>query len=267
MKDLYQIDPTSLSTVRLQTHAACQWMTKAARANLPAVTDDSHSNFGWQNSANALVSRPLDERGHALGFSFEQGAMMLFEGQTLKETLALNGVTEQAAGNWTDMQLESLGLQTTTKAEMPYELEAIEHYDFDGTELSALGRWFQLGFDVLSKVVEALGHIAVAEPSVRCWPHHYDVGTLLLLDDEGPETARSIGIGLSPGDGSYTEPYFYCSPWPVPDLAGLGAAPDGLQWHTDGFVSLVATASALRSVDDPSAVVAAGVEQVENVLK
>lgn len=131
----------------------------------------------------------------------------------------------------------------------------------------ALGQWFHLGFDVLSKIVENFGHIAVVEPTVRSWPHHYDVGTLLLLDDEDPETARSIGVGLSPGDGSYAEPYFYCSPWPVPDTARLGSAPDGLKWHLDGFVSLIATANSLESTTEPYSIIVSGVKQAEDVLR
>ena len=52
---------------------------------------------------------------------------------------------------------------------------------------------------------------------MRTWPHHYDSATLILLDPaETGEDARSINVGMSPGDGSYAEPYWYVTPWPPP---------------------------------------------------
>ena len=56
--------------------------------------------------------------------------------------------------------------------------------------------------------------IASREPAMsdaRIWPHHFDLGALLPIGD-----GRAIGLGLSPGDGAYDEPYFYTSPYPVP---------------------------------------------------
>ncbi len=77
---------------------------------------------------------------------------------------------------------------------------------------------------------------------VRCWPHHFDIATLINV---GP--GSTIGVGLSPGDGSYNEPYWYVGPWPHPqteqwpELEGGGhCTPKGswprCGWHDD-FVS------------------------------
>jgi len=83
------------------------------------------------------------------------------------------------------------------------------------------------------------------------------MATLIALDDGDPERARSIGVGLSAGDLSYPEPYYYVTPWPYPadsDLPSLGEL--GL-WHRDGFVAaiasgegIVATDQQQRAVDD-----------------
>jgi hypothetical protein len=81
---------------------------------------------------------------------------------------------------------------------------------------------------------------------VRGWPHHFDLAALHVLDPEkDPEEARSVGAGLSPGDESYAEPYFYVSPWPAPEPAALPALPGGAHWHTDGFTSAVLSSSAI----------------------
>jgi hypothetical protein len=50
---------------------------------------------------------------------------------------------------------------------------------------------------------------------VRCWPHHFDIATLLNI---GLKRLQSIGIGLSPGDNKNNEPYFYVTMWPYPDM-------------------------------------------------
>jgi hypothetical protein len=74
------------------------------------------------------------------------------------------------------------------------------------------------------------------------------VGTLITLDaDADPEKARSIGIGLSPGDGSYDQPYFYVTPWPYPDAAVLPTLEAGVEWHTTGWTGAVLTADRLIS--------------------
>ena len=84
---------------------------------------------------------------------------------------------------------------------------------------------------------------------VRCWPHHFDVAALLPLDPDGdPEQARAVGVGFSPGDRSYAEPYFYVSPWPYPDAGELPRLPEGARWHTEGWVGLVLTAERIISV-------------------
>lgn len=85
---------------------------------------------------------------------------------------------------------------------------------------------------------------------VRCWPHHFDIATLMFLETDDPEHARSVNVGLSPGDSSYDEPYFYVSPWPYPDAAKLPPLPAPGHWHTQGFIAAVAPASRIISITD-----------------
>ncbi len=241
------INPTDLVQARELTHHACQWPSRAARANLPAQADDSHSNLGWDNEHTALLSHPLDAAQRTqLGFSFRTNALvMLVEGQPIA-TLPLADQTEASIQLWVDGQLTKLGLENTQNVAMPYQLESEPDYS-QLQQLTAqslaLGNWFAFGNDVLHRVVAAQGQLSVHNPSVRCWPHHYDIGSLLTLREGDAETAPSIGLGFSPGDGAYVQPYFYCSPWPAPELADLPVPANGLSWHTEGFVSLVVTAT------------------------
>ncbi len=73
------------------------------------------------------------------------------------------------------------------------------------------------------------------DPSaVRCWPHHFNIATYVFLETGNPETARGVGVGMSPGDEGYGERYFYINGWPhldaskLPDAIapGIGIPPD-----------------------------------------
>ena len=239
---MFSTPATRLRRARLLSHAAVQWASRAARANLPARADDSHSNLGWSEDLHALVSHALDEsRRLQLGFSFPSAALIwLVDGQ-LDASLRLDAAEPSTAQAWCDEHLAAAGLRATGLAEMPYELAPVDYGAIwepaVAAELEALGAWYSTAQVVLDGIVEVHASRAVVAPSVRCWPHHFDLATLLLLDHGDPETARSVGVGLSPGDESYAEPYFYCTPWPTPE--NLPDAPASLHWHREGFVSLI----------------------------
>jgi hypothetical protein len=54
---------------------------------------------------------------------------------------------------------------------------------------------------------------------------------------------------MSPGDGSYSQPYFYVSPWPYPDVSTLPPLVLG-HWHTEGWVGAVLTAEEILPKTD-----------------
>lgn len=251
---LFNIDPLQLVEARTLCHAACQWPSKAARANLAPAADDSHSNLGWQPSLSAMVSHSLDADKHwQLGFSFAEQALLWIMRGEVRETFPLVRLKESAAQSWVDSQLREAGLQETAAAQMPYTLDPIADYSAfteNQAEASALGAWFNQAYHALAQLSGEYRHLAVAEPALRCWPHHFDLAVLFTLETGDPESAKSVGVGLSPGDGSYAQPYLYCSPWPIDaeqDVRRLPAAPEPFSWHTQGFVSLIATASSLQS--------------------
>ena len=125
---------------------------------------------------------------------------------------------------FTTWQLETAGLHTTDKADMPYELEPISSYVDDERGLKSLGVWYSTAHNALTGLIDLTDHSSMkmtGAPVVRCWPHHFDMATLFNLGED-----RSIGVGFSPGDESYDEPYFYCTPWPPPDQTGMTVI-----WH------------------------------------
>ncbi len=121
-------------------------------------------------------------------------------------------------------------------------------------ELAELARWYDLGLDVLGGVT------ATRITEARVWPHHFDLGAIIYLD--AASDTRQIGVGLSPGDDHYAEPYFYVTPSPIatparPPLAGGGF------WRTEGWTGAVLTAS---KCTDPRAFMASAVEAARAIL-
>jgi hypothetical protein len=80
--------------------------------------------------------------------------------------------------------------------------------------------------------------------SVRCWPHHFDIAILLTV-----APGKTVGLGLSPGDSSYAEPYWYVTPYPYPKNPELPPLPEGGRWHTEGFFAAVLRGSDLLAGD------------------
>ncbi|MGI9328835.1 MAG: hypothetical protein ACR2PZ_26705 [Pseudomonadales bacterium] len=243
--------PDALVPARTLTHQACQWPSKAARANISAKADDSHSNLGWDHEHKALISHGLDEGlRFQLGFNFSTASLLWLVDNAIVERLELSSQSEQSVGEWVDAHLIDAGMLATEHAQMPYELDVQTSYsDFAHLQqqTAVLGQWYDYANNALQSVVETHGSQAITPATVRCWPHHFDIATLFALEDGDPESARSIGVGLSPGDGSYAEPYFYCTPWPPPEIASLPKLAPPLDWHTQGFVSIICKSSNLAA--------------------
>jgi hypothetical protein len=72
---------------------------------------------------------------------------------------------------------------------------------------------------------------------VHIWPHHFDMATLLYLPGHGE--SMTIGIGLSPGDMNYAEPYWYVPPYPYPQVARFPELDGHGMWHTQDWVRAI----------------------------
>jgi len=140
-------------------------------------------------------------------------------------------------------------------------------YDTAGNAeaLAELARWFAAAAEILEGFADRRGEISL-EPSslgpspVRCWPHHFDIATLLVLEEGDPETARSVGVGLSPGGEAYRQPYFYINPWPHLATDDLPELPAPGHWHRQGFVGAIATGDEVLGLADRRAGLVAFVE-------
>jgi hypothetical protein len=251
--------PTVLAGARNLAHHAAQWPTAAARANLAAEADDGHTSLAWDDGLGALLSRPIPGRAGELRIGVRVAGLQLIaiRDGTAAAQFALDGETEAVAGDWVDAQLRASGLAPASGVVLPYAVADHpvtrgERYDVqrEARGLAELGRWFGAGHAMLAAVRSALVDVRPGAGPVRVWPHHFDVATLVRLEEGDPEHARSIGIGLSPGDAFYAQPYAYVSPYPPLSAADLPRLPRPGHWHTHGFVGAVATAEAILALPD-----------------
>jgi hypothetical protein len=257
-----QLDPDAaktLTTMRVEAHWAAQVASAPGTAHLGPDDTYDHTNLGWHDGYDALVGREVEGLRAALRV-VDLTWVLLGEGdavvaatsavdQTLRQGMTWLG--EAIAANGGPAGFLDVGEHRDDLPEHPVGTNA----PFTGANALALAEltaWF-------ASAQHALEPFAEHEEStgLRCWPHHFDVATLLLLDtpDADPESARSIGIGMTPGDGEIDEPYFYVTPWPYPETWGGPDLPCGA-WRTEGWFGAVLRGSELPREGQAEAVAA-----------
>lgn len=260
---LEKIPADEMSEARLQAHFAAQWLAKAARAYIPAQDDDSHTALSWDSAQDAFFTGTLGEGAVQLGLKIAALELLILAEGAERERFALDGASDAQVKYWLGGQVSRAGFDADElEISPPWEMPA--HAIADGGAYAAqnnaaalknLTNWYANAQSVLLDLAGRHSDRHPGPSPVRCWPHHFDLATLIVLSDGDREDAQSVGVGFSPGDGSYDEPYFYVSPWPYPDSDKLPSLPSGGHWHTDGFTAAVAPASGILEVRDPQGTV------------
>lgn len=258
--------PGELVDARLQCHHAAQVIVSLGISLLPCRDDDSHTNLGWDSELGAFTTHPLPgTRPFRGGLAIAELELLLLNaGEPVR--FPLDGKTVADARQWLLGEVSRAGGDATRMTSaMHYTIP--EHPVARGVSFrrSPANAFAELAgyYMMADRVIRSVAAKTPGAGEVRCWPHHFDLGTLITLPDNGA-MSRTIGVGLSPGDEWYAEPYFYVSPNPYPSPDRLGTLPFG-QWHTQSWTGAVLTASNMLSrSDDPqrcaSAFVAAAVE-------
>jgi hypothetical protein len=252
------IDFGRLREARLQVHHAVQWLARAARAYVPAQSDDSHTNLGWGDDLDAFTTHGF-KGDLRLRLRINELRLVLVS-EIVQVSFTLDGRTDADARLRLRDLLSAHDLDPDRlDARLPYEIadHAVARggtYKTDGLAdaLSELAAWYANADRSLGRVREQMVARGLAPSPVRTWPHHFDMATLILLEAGNAEHARSVNAGLSPGDEYYDEPYFYVSPYPHPDPAKLPPLPLG-NWHTQGFTAAVLPASKIVQTADRQA--------------
>jgi len=251
-RPLAGIDFNRLYDARLQAHYAAQWLARAARAYIASKTDDSHTNLGWDEAFGGFATHKL--QGARIGLKLFPLSLAILEGgeTTPSRILGLDGHKEADLRSWLGEEMGSLGLDARKlDLEMPYRMPVSKiasgsAYSVNGKDetFRELATWFSNADRSIGRLAEAMRAIKFDVTPARCWPHHFDLAALISLDSGSGtiESARTVGVGLSPGDHYYNEPYFYVTPWPYPAVSKLPPISELGRWHTKDFTAAVAPA-------------------------
>jgi hypothetical protein len=252
-KNLPRLSFYALHAARLQAHYAAQWLARAARAYVPELPHDLHTNLGWDDAFGGLVTHPLPGGG-ALGLRIADLTLAFTGG----EELALDGRADPEVRAWLGARLAQRGLDPAkldapSPYEMPWHVIAIgARYSLDELTdaFAAHADWYRNANVALATVQKELAARKLNAPPVRCWPHHFDFDCLVDLG-----RGRTIGLGYCPGDEYCDEPYFYTSMWPEPPIPKLPLLPQPGHWHTYKFLAALAPAHKILAAHDQGAYV------------
>ena len=248
-----------LREARLEAHYAVQWLARAARAFVLAHPDDGHTSLTWDYTVDGLDTHPLQRDLHlALRIT---DLTLLLGGAGGRQSFPLDGRTDADARRWLGQQLGAHGLDVgKLDAPAPYDMPAhpVGRGGAYGAgklagALAELAAWFANAHRSLGVVRERMTGRGLTASPVRCWPHHFDLAVLTLLEGGDAEHARSVNAGFSPGDEHHDEPYFYVSPHPYPDSVKLPPLPALGHWHVQGFTAAIAPATRIVATKDRQA--------------
>jgi hypothetical protein len=241
------VDPSALADARITVHWASQIVAAAGATLADARPDWSHTSMAWHPAKGALLGEPIGAQAHRAGLRVADLTLLVTdETGKIAASRSLSGMTLEEGLAWLAAALAEACDAPVTPVQRPmHDLPddpvargAAFPMPPEG-EIGEIARWFADAHHLLEAVSRRL---AGASP-VRCWPHHFDIATLLACGEDAAGAAHSIGVGMSPGDGSYAEPYFYVTPWPYPKTPPNFSLDGGGHWHTDGWVGAVLSAS------------------------
>lgn len=259
VKNWRRLDPIPFEEIgkaRNMAHEAIQLIASTGISFVQKRDDDSHTNCEWSRSLKALVGNLFGKNNEiCLGLNIADFKLLLLkENWTIIKELELVDKNLDEVMDWMKNYFENKGLDFS-------QFTLDKHYEipmknvFEGGKFKVentqafheLSDYFTNADLILRSYINELTN---ATP-VRCWPHHFDIASLLNI---GQVKLQSIGIGLSPGDNSNNEPYFYVTMWPYPDLEKISLPDISIgKWNVDGWIGASLTASEIiKNTDEQS---------------
>jgi hypothetical protein len=250
-----------LTESRLQLHYAIQFIAATGQALIKPQPDDGQSSLRWNLELKAFVGGliPATKSFQVAIEPVSLTSLILDNQGQILATFPLNKKTMREGLDWHKSEIAKLGVDANrinkiTFLSYPpndFPIHAIaDGASFDVTQQEGrkqLADFYSLTHLILQDLVTT---IEGALP-IRIWPHHFDIATLISLPGKKNGEWMSIGVGMSPGDTSYHEPYWYVSPYPYPTTMNFLINGIGF-WHTKDWFGAVLKASQLSGEKDMS---------------
>ena len=253
---LGRVPARELRGAREQAHWAVQVIAASGESCLAHAADTSHTAMTWDAALGSLVGRALPgEPACRVAVRVADLTLCLLgpESEAFGR-IELAGRTLDEAYRWTAQSLREAtrSARPATLVHPGFELPAHPLALGGRFERSAglgeLAHWYANADAALRRLArETRG----AGP-VLCWPHHFDIATLIeIARAPAGGAACTVGAGLSPGDASCEEPYVYVNHWPATARRALPPLAAG-EWITGSWVGAVLRGSELVAAGDAS---------------
>lgn len=226
--------------MEIQTHFAAQYLATVNKSFVPAKSDDSHTNLGFDKEKLGLTTHPLAENGTFLMFNYQNFSLEWNTAEG-KEVFPLDKMRHSEVVQWLEQQTKKdLGKPYTYDLhyDLPYTIT--DDYRFEYNDFNDLERL--LGLRVLAQqALETVAKTFQLDSPIRIWPHHFDTGGYAAL----PETPLYLGFGLAIPDTLCDSHYFYLSAYQnntmvsTTNFAGLQFG----SWLNSGFKGAILAAN------------------------
>jgi len=192
-------------------HLLSQLIAKANRTFIPKKEDDSHTNLYFDALGNRITGRWIDAGNSKILFalSLENQSIAVFD-ETGKRQVSIATISRHIEEVQQEIEkvLPNIDLEPSRYSE-PLHFQ-IPDYDFAENPIekispNGLSQWKYYRNMANQACFEILGFTQKWE-EVRLWPHHFDTGVYLEIND-----TTGIGFGLAMQDDMVGEPYFYYS--------------------------------------------------------
>jgi hypothetical protein len=245
-----KINPQELTESRLQLHYAVQYIAATGAALAEPLPDHSHTSMAWNPVLEAFVGSTI-QAAQPFQVALEPVSLTLIlidHQDDMIVSLPLYGKTMLEGMDWLQKEISKLGADASKIVFLDHPSDDFPDHPlahgafFDASQelaLRELADYYSTAHQLLQTIVTTNENAS----AIRIWPHHLDMATLITLPDTKHGKPLTVWVGLSPGDTSYQEPYWYVSPYPYPDIANLPTLDGRVFWHTQHWVGAVLQAS------------------------
>ena len=269
--ELNNFSNAALAEVRKQIHLAAQLPAIAGRCLNPKDPGDNFAALIYDKNNNRLTSQSLGNSGlrAAIGIYDFKLVIINEKGESLT-SFTLDSKTYDDAFKWLAEKVSELGFDPNKLYKnLPYQIP--EYPTSKGAPFTRVNTTYfaqlQNYFFNANIILENISKNEKIVSPVRCWPHHFDLALLITIEGNGSlDKSKTIGVGLSPGDESYNEPYFYVSPWPYPENKEKLPKLNHGHWHKQGWFGAVLTATEIIKYNDKSEQFKVAVSFIESAI-
>lgn len=243
-KSYLVFDNQQLTEARIQLHYAIQPLASVSNA----LADISHKGISWDDRLGFTTQIMINAKSYHVTLDPITFTLKLLSHRyQVISAFALSEHTFSEAFYWIRALVEGLGGEKESITPISYPPN-----DFPYSELSR-GSAFNLNrltatlaeqYANANLILQELVQQESMASKVRIWPHHFDIATLIAIPDDMTMKSKSIGVGLSSGDSSYEQPYWYVTPYPYPDdISNLPDLDGNGNWHSKNWVGAVLMSS------------------------